>query len=247
MPISKPIDLTGQVAVVTGAARGIGRQICLSLADYGADIVVFDVSDPSETVERVEDVGSKALGLKGDVTEPEDVKSAVDSSLDKFGKIDILVNNAGIAIEASLEDTTLEEWKKTLDVNLTGSFLFAQEVFKHMKEEEYGKMVFIGSIAGMVGSFEATPAYGASKAGIHALVKSVAKEGAPYNVYSNGVAPAPVKTELTEGGDYSTEGILLGRMGDPKDVAEPVAFLASQQSNYITGEIITVDGGYFLT
>jgi len=239
-------NLEGQNAIVTGAARGIGQAICFSLARKGANIVAFDIMEPKETVNKVKRFGNKAIGVIGNVAKPEDVKSMVNIAIKEFNKIDILVNNAGICTWSSLLDTTLEEWNQVLNVNLTGAFLCTQEVFKHMKENRYGKIIFVGSLAPEVGGVLTGPAYVASKGGVHALVRYIAKAGAPYGIYCNGVAPGVIKTKMTSGIGFPENPSLLGRKGEPEEVAEVVAFLASQASSYINGQIIIVDGGLIL-
>lgn len=246
MGLSKPINLTGQTAIVTGAARGIGQATCLALAREGANIAAFDIVEPIETVSKVKRLGRNAISIVGSVTNPNDVKSMVDTVIEKFSRTHILVNNAGICTWTPFLDTTLEEWNKIISVNLTGAFLCTQAVFKHMMKNRYGKIVFIGSIAGEAGSIRSNPAYSASKGGIHALTKTIAKIGAPYNIYANAVAPNVVRTKMTEGLEFPKTIFPLGREAEPEDIAEAVVFLASPASNYITGEVLFVDGGFLI-
>lgn len=246
MKVSEPIDMEDDTVIVTGGARGIGKAISKSLANYGANTAVFDIEKPVETKEEIEKVGRRSLALEGDVRSQEDVNSAVNKTLEEFGQIDVLVNNAGISTWSSFEETSREEWNRVMDINLWGSFLFTQKVFKHVKENGGGKIVFMGSMAAEMGSMVASPAYTISKGGIHALVKNVAKAGAPYEIYSNGLAPSPVNTEMTKDQNIPDDISLLNRKAEPEDIAETVSFLASNASNYITGEIISVNGGYTL-
>jgi len=246
MKLSGRVDLSGQTAIVTGAARGIGQAISLALAREGADIVAFDVVEPTETANKVNDFGRRALSIVGNVTEPADIESLVNTTLKECGQIHILVNNAGIASFHSFQETTLDEWKRIIDVNLTGAFLCTRAVLEHMMQERYGKIVFIGSLTGEVGSLRGSPAYAVSKGGIHALAKTVAKIGAPYSVCANAVAPNVIRTQMVQGVQYPQTMFPLGRIGEPEDVAEAVVFLSSPASNYVTGQILFVDGGFLV-
>lgn len=246
MPISDTMDLSEKKAVVTGGAKGIGSEICVCLAKYGANISILDKMNSRNTIKKVEKVGTEAISFKTDVTNPKQVKSSIEETLREYGQIDILVNNAGICPWTNFENTDLNEWNRVMKTNILGYFLVTKEVLKNMKDNKTGKIVFIGSIAGQVGGYEASPAYSVSKGGVHTLVKSVAKIGAPH-IYSNGVAPGVIKTEMSEEKGFPEDYSLLKRQGEPEDVAEVVAFLASPASNFITGEIISVSGGRKLT
>jgi len=248
-PISARIDLRGQVAVVTGAARGLGRAITLTLAREGATVVAADVLPCDETVAAVTAAGGRAVVVRCDVTRPENVQALATRARDLTGRIEILVNNAGVVATTPLEAVSLEEWHRVLAVHLTGSFLVTQACFPLMRGQGYGKIVFMGSRAGRVGGNTASASYVAAKGGVHALVKRVAIDGAPHGVYANGVAPGPIRTAMTEQPFYEDESrqTPLGRMGRPEDIAEAVLFLSSQASNFVTGIILDVNGGLLMT
>ncbi len=248
-PVSGRVDLRGQVAVVTGAARGLGRAIAVTLAREGAAVFAADVRPAEETVAVVTALGGQAWGVACDVTRPEDVQALVARAREPTGRIEILVNNAGVVATTPLADVSLEEWQRVLAVHLTGSFLCTQATFPLMCAQGYGKIVFMGSRAGRVGGNTASASYVAAKGGIHALVKRIALDGAPRGVYANGVAPGPIRTAMTEQPFYEDESrsTPLGRMGQPEDIAEAVLFLASQASHFVTGIILDVNGGLLMT
>jgi 3-oxoacyl-[acyl-carrier protein] reductase len=247
-PISGPVDLTGRVAIVTGGARGIGRATCTALAREGADIVVCDVLPFAETLAQIQKQNRKAVGLKCDVTNQEEVNQVVNRSMKEFGKIDILVTNAGVMGKTGLpiENISLRDWDFHLNINLKGSFLFCQAVWPIMIKQGLGKIVCIGSIAGKIGGVLAGPDYCASKGGIHAMVKCLAKKGASSGIYVNAIAPGPTRTPMTKDEPYKDEMVPLGRLGEPEDIAEAVLFLASSASNFITGTILDVNGGILM-
>lgn len=244
--ISGPIHLQGQTAIVTGGARGIGACAARALAREGANVVVSDVLPTETVVAEVEAYGRKALGIQCDITKPNEVQALVQETVKHFGQVDILVACAGIVSRTDFLELSLEEWNRVMDVNLTGMFLTVQSVCRQMSEQESGKIVCIGSIAGKVGGVIAGTDYVASKGAVHSLVKSVAKEAGPKGVYVNGIAPGPVNSLMTEGIPYRLETVPLQRMGEPEDIAEAVIFLASQASNYITGQILNVNGGMLM-
>jgi NAD(P)-dependent dehydrogenase (short-subunit alcohol dehydrogenase family) len=246
--ISGPVDLTGRIAIVTGGARGIGRATCLTLAREGAHVVVCDVLPLAETLAQIQKQKRKAVGLKCDVTDQQQVTQVVDRAVTEFGKIDILVSNAGVMGKTGIpiENISLGDWDLHLNINLKGAFLFCQAVWPIMIKQGWGKIVCIGSIAGKIGGVLAGPDYCASKAGIHAMVKSLAKRGASSGIYVNAVAPGPIRTPMTQNEPYKDEMVPLGRLGEPEDIAEAVLFLASAASNFITGTILDVNGGLLM-
>jgi 3-oxoacyl-[acyl-carrier protein] reductase len=247
-PISGPINLIGKVAVVTGGARGIGLATCTALAREGADIVVCDVLPLAETLAQVQKQKRKALGLRCDVTNQEEVTQVVNRALKEFGRIDILATSAGVMGKTGLpiENISLRDWDFHLNINLKGSFLFCQAVWPIMVKQGLGKIVCIGSIAGKIGGVLAGPDYCASKGGIHAMVKCLAKKGASSGIYVNAIAPGPTRTPMTKDEPYKDEMSPLGRLGEPEDIAEAVLFLASPASNYITGTVLDVNGGILM-
>ncbi len=247
-PVSGPINFAGKVAIVTGSARRIGRAACLALAREGANIVACDVLAVDETVAEIRKKKQKAIGLKCDVTSLDEVLKVVNRTLKEFGKIDILVNNAGVMGKTGLpiEEITLQDWDFHLNINLKGTFLFCQAVWPVMTKQGFGKIVCVGSIAGKIGGVLAGPDYCASKGGIHAMVKCLAKKGASIGIYVSGIAPGPIRTPMTKDEPYKDEMVPLGRLGEPEDIAEAVLFLASPASNFITGTILDVNGGILM-
>jgi 3-oxoacyl-[acyl-carrier protein] reductase len=253
MEISRPADLHGQVAIVTGAARGIGQACALALAAEGADVVVADVLAGDATVGRVRELGRRALFVATDVTRRESVQSLVAQTMSEFGRIDILVNNAGTLGRVGIEDTTDEIWDRDINTILRGTFYCTQLVLPHMKALGSGKIVNISSVSGKIGgvasrasgsnSGRSGPAYAAAKAGVIALTKWVAKDVGRHGIYVNAIAPGGVESDMTRGYDYGVDRHPIARMGQPEDVAQAVVFLASQASNYITGAVLDVNGG----
>lgn len=252
--VSNGKTLTGQVAIVTGAARGIGAGCAYALARQGAKVMVVDLLGGKDTVERIKTdfPGAEAVEKAVDVRNRLQVQSVIDDAVRRWGRLDIVVNNAGTASRLSLKDMTDEDWDRDMNTNLRGTFLFTQmAVYPYMKEQGYGKIVNISSISGINGgavsigesSGRTGPAYAASKGGIIGFTKWVAKEVGQYGIFCNSVAPGPVETEMTKGMDYGVSGQPIRRMGQPADIAEAVAFLASPASNYVTGQILRVCGG----
>ena len=244
--------LQGRVAIVTGAGQGIGRAIALALAREGAKVVVSDITDLIfEVAKEVEALGSEALPVKCDVSNPNDVNNMVKATIEKFSRIDILVNNAGIYPFKPFVEMTEQDWDKVLDINLKGTFNCTRAVVPKMIEQRYGKIINISSIAGSVVGFPQLAHYSASKAGIVGFTRALALEIAPYGVNVNAIAPGPIETPGTKVlGKETLESfqkmIPLGRMGKPEDIASLVVFLASDDSSFITGQCIVCDGGYTL-
>jgi 3-oxoacyl-[acyl-carrier protein] reductase len=241
--------LAGKVAVVTGGGRGIGREIALTLAGEGADIVIWDVNpaDAQATCKDIESAGRKTLADQVDVTNYESVEVGVNKILDKMGKIDILVNNAGITKDNLLLRMSQQEWDAVINVNLKGTFNCTKAVFRPMSKQRSGKIVNIASIIGIIGNYGQAN-YAASKAGIIALTKTSARELASRNVTVNAIAPGFIQTEMTaklpeEVKAKMMEAIPMAKLGSPKDVANACLFLASNEADYITGQTIVVDGG----
>ena len=241
------------VAVVTGAARGIGKKICLELAERGYEIAANDLNAPDETVEELRSAGAEALALPGDVSDEAAVRGMVEAVTGEFGRIDVLVNNAGISTIVPAEETTLADWNRTLAVNLTGPFLMCREFGKVMLEQGSGSVVNVSSVAGLLGVGDRA-AYNASKHGLVGLTRTLAAEWGARGVRVNAVCPGWVKTEMDEedqadGGytDADIEGrVPMGRFAAPEDVARAVAFLADPGwSGFVNGHTLSVDGGWF--
>lgn len=242
--------LAGRVAFVTGASKGLGRAIALALAEEGASVAVLgnrDLAGAEETARMIQAQGGKALPLKVDVTSIEEISRALDAVTKEFGKVDILVNNAGITRDAFVFRMKPDEWADVLGCNLTGTFNCIRIVGHHMFRNRYGRIINIASIVGLRGN-AGQANYAASKAGMIGLTKAVARELAPRGITVNAVAPGFIETAMTAKlGEKEREAFLrnipLGRLGMPEDVAKVVAFLASDDASYITGQVIVVDGG----
>ncbi|MEW6245439.1 MAG: 3-oxoacyl-[acyl-carrier-protein] reductase [Nitrospirota bacterium] len=246
------MSLAGKVAIVTGAAQGIGRAIAETLARDGADIVVADL-DPGrsqETVAAVEELGRRALNVKVNVADFNDVKAMVDQALKDWGKVDILVNNAGITRDGLLLRMKEEDWNLVLQVNLNGTFHCTKAVLQPMTKQRYGRIVNIASIVGVMGNVGQAN-YAASKAAVIGFTKTVAREYAGRNVTVNAVAPGFIDTAMTQGLPADVKETLqkqipLGRLGRPDDIAAAVRFLVSDEASYITGHVLHVNGGMLM-
>ena len=251
-------NLKNKTVLITGARRGMGRAHALILAKYGAKVIVTDIDldECQQVVEEIKKQGGQALALRLDVTQKDEVAQVFQEAVQKFGRIDVLVNNAGIAEFQSFLAMSEEEWDRTLDINLKGQFLCAQAAAIQMKKQGSGAIVNIASVAmGQQGiGFPNIAHYCASKGGIAALTEALAVELAPLNIRVNCIAPGLIDTPMinTVKSDPKTmEGMLgripLHRTGRPEEVSELVAFLASDDSSYITGSVVVIDGGWLAT
>jgi len=243
------MKLKDRVSLVTGAARGIGKEIALAFAREGSDIVVCDVDleAAQSTQKEIEGLGRKAMSFKVDVTDLGQIEEMVNLILDKFVKIDILVNNAGITKDNLVLRMSEDDWDKVLSVNLKGSFNCIKIVSRQMLKKRYGKIVNVASIIGLIGN-AGQANYAASKGGLIALTKSLAKELASRNINVNAVAPGFIETPMTAKlpeayKKQMLDNIPMGKFGSPEDVAKVCLFLASPDSDYMTGQVIVVDGG----
>lgn len=239
------MGLQGKVAIVTGAARGIGREIALTLADNGADVIIVDINfeGVKKVAEEINFKKRRGLAMKVDVSLKKEVFLLVKKVEKIFSRIDILVNNAAIYYRTPFEEISENEWDKVLSVNLKGTFLCSQAVLPIMKKKKYGRIVNLASMAGKTGGAVAGAHYSASKAGVACITKSLAKYGAKYGINVNAISPGFIDTEMNKNLPFNLDSIPLGTMGTPKDIANVVVFLVSDVSSYITGEIIDVDGG----
>ena len=241
--------LKDKVALVTGAARGLGKAIALGLAREGARVVISDVNleGAQRTAKEIESLGRQTLVFKTDVSKTKEVNEMVDKILDKLGRIDILINNAGITADALLIRMKEADWDRVIEINLKGAFNCLKAVAKPMFKARSGKVVNVASVIGLIGNVGQAN-YAASKAGIIGLTKSSARELAPRGINVNAIAPGFIKTPMTErlaaaAKEEMRKRIPLGRFGAPEDVARVVLFLVSDSAGYVTGQVINVDGG----
>jgi len=248
-------SLTGKVAVITGGAQGLGREMAESLAAAGADVVLADLQwDKAKqtALELAEKHGVRALGLHLDVSKRDSVEDASEQVLKEFGRVDVLVNNAGVLVQKSIEETRDSDWDFLMDINLKGVYICSQVFGRSMIANRRGKIINISSVVGFLGA-EQRILYGTSKSGVAHMAKLIAREWAKYNVTANVIAPGYLISEMTaanfndpEKGKEFLKMVPLNRFGETKDLAGPVIFLASSASDYITGQVLFVDGGRML-
>lgn len=242
--------LEGKVAVVTGASRGIGRAIALKLADEGAKVVVNysgSQAKAEEVVAMIQENGGEAIAVQASVSKTEEVTALMDAALKTFGSLDILVNNAGITRDNLIMRMKEDEWDDVLDTNLKGVFLCTKAVTRQMMKQRAGRIINISSIVGVAGN-AGQANYVAAKAGVIGLTKTTAKELASRHILVNAIAPGFIETEMTEQlPEDIKQGMLtqipLAKLGQPEDIAKAVAFLASDDANYMTGQTLHIDGG----
>lgn len=244
------MSLAEKVAVVTGGSRGIGRAVCLELARQGASVVLCyagQKASAAETAEACEKLGAKALAVQCDVAKEEEVQALMAKALSEFGRIDILVNNAGITRDGLLMTMKEEAFDQVVDTNLKGAFLCMKAVARPMMKQRYGRIINLSSVVGLRGNAGQVN-YAASKAGIIGMTKSVARELASRGITVNAVAPGFVETDMTAGLPEQTKEALMkeipvGRLGGAQEIARAVAFFAQEESAYVTGQVLAVDGG----
>jgi 3-oxoacyl-[acyl-carrier protein] reductase len=246
------LDLTDKVAIVTGSTRGIGRVIALELAKAGSHVVITGTNSEAamSVSNEICQIGRSSIALVANVSSPTDVKKLIHSTIEEFSRIDILVNNAGIVRDCLIGSMTDSQWNDVIDINLKGAFYCIREVSRHMIMQRFGRIVNVSSVIGQTGN-EGQANYSASKAGLIGLTKTAAREFAKKNITVNAVAPGCIETEMSNDISRSKHESLLksipmNRIGSPKDVADAVLFLASDAANYITGQVIRVDGGLLM-
>jgi len=244
--------LKDKVALVTGAAQGIGRAIALKLAANGADVVIVDMNldKAQETAREAERLGRRALALRANIANLQEAEAMADEAVAKLGAVHVMVNNAGITRDALILRMKEEDWDAVINVNLKGVFNCTKAVVKHMSKQRYGRIVNIASIVGEMGN-AGQANYSASKAGVIALTKTVAREFATRNITCNAVAPGFIDTAMTQAlsekvKEELAKQIPMGRLGTPEDVAEGVLFLVSETTGYITGQVLNINGGMYM-
>ena len=247
------MKLKDKIALVTGSSRGVGRAVALRFAEEGAKVVINYLSNEkaaNDVVEDVQALGSEAIAVKADVAKKEDVKKLVDAAVETFGRLDILVNNAGFTRPSLMLKMTEDQWGQVVDVHLKGAFLCAQAAGVRMREQNNGKIINVMSVGGLVGTVGQVN-YSAAKGGLLGMTKSIARELARYGVCCNVISLGIVATDMTEKiqsneklKEIYMNRILLRRFAEPEDVSPAFVFLASDDSDYITGQLLCVDGGY---
>ena len=247
---TKLFDLSGKIAIVTGASRGLGKAMALGLAQAGATVVVTDILDTKEAVTEIKKIQDKSIGLQVDVTDKISVDEMVKKVKDTFGRIDILVNNAGVLRSGNAEELDFADWEKVLNVNLTGEFLCAQAVGKQMIAQKSGKIINISSVAGLFGSVSSA-AYCASKAGVITLTKTLAAEWGKHGITVNSICPGVFATDMTDSylkdegfNTMINNDVPLKRYAKPEELIGTVVYLASAASDYVTGHALVIDGGW---
>jgi NAD(P)-dependent dehydrogenase (short-subunit alcohol dehydrogenase family) len=252
MNVLNRFDLTGRTAVVTGSTRGLGRAFAQALAEAGADVVIVsrDPGQAEATSDELRALGAGSIGVGADVTSRDDVERVLQRTVEAFGRADILVNNAGVCIHKRAVDVTDEEWRYVMGVNVDGLWIASQVFGRHMIANGGGSMINVGSMsASIVNRPQWQPAYNASKAAVHHLTRSLAAEWAPHNVRVNALAPGYMHTDMSPIDDprfhrYWIEDAPQQRAGEPDELGGAVVFLASSASSFMTGSVLTIDGGY---
>lgn len=246
-------DLKGRIAIVTGAARGIGFASAEKLAENGASVVLGDVNEPlvQEAAGRLKAKGYEALAVRMDVGRNDSIREAIAAAVKAFGGIDIVVNNAGILSALSVEEMTREEWDKVLNVNLGGTFFVIQAALPFLKKSQNPRIINVSSLTGRNGGFEGSMCYAASKGGVISITRGMARRLAPFNITVNAVCPGPTETEILKG--YTPEAqerqrnvSLLRRLGQPEEIAAAICYLASTEAAFVTGAMLDVNGGAYM-
>ena len=247
------MKLKDKTAIVTGSSRGVGRAVALGYAKEGANLIVNYTSNEkaaNEVVDLIQSMGSKAVAVKADVALKADAEKLVNAAIDNYGRLDILVNNAGFTRPALMLNMTEDEWDQVVDIHMKGAFLCSQAAALKMKEQKSGKIINVTSVAGLVGTVGQIN-YSAAKGGLLSMTKSIARELARYNICANVISLGIVATDMTEKirtdeklQNIYMNRILLKRFAEPDDISPAFVFLGCDDSNYITGQLLCVDGGY---
>ncbi len=253
LPGIKLFDLSGKSAIVTGGSKGLGAAMAAGLASAGADLLLASRNEAEAVTtakEISQDYGRKAIGIRADVTSPDDVAAMTERALAEFGKIDILINNAGVNVRGPIEEVSFEDFKKVQDINVNGVWLCSRAIVPHMKAAKYGRIINLASTLGVVGLSNRTP-YASSKGAVVQMTRALGLELAPFNITCNAICPGPFLTPMNEpiANDEQTKKFILGavaleRWGRMEEIQGAAIFLAGDASSYMTGSLVTVDGGW---
>jgi NAD(P)-dependent dehydrogenase (short-subunit alcohol dehydrogenase family) len=255
MSVLDEFDLDGKNALVTGGGRGLGKAMASALAEAGANIAIIDVNreNAEQSADEITEIGVETTAVEADVTDEAEMEAMVEKVIDRLGSIDVLLNNAGVTSNAPAAEMSVEDWQRTINVNLTGVFLCAKHVGRHMIEQGSGSIINISSMSGFVANYpQPQIGYNASKAGVIMVTRSLASEWAEHGIRVNSIAPGYMRTDLVdevleedpEMEEIWLEYTPLGRLGQPEELGGIVVFLASEASSYMTGEVVAYDGGY---